>query len=270
MTKSSRLPAVYEMVADEGMVLRSGRKIHFGSSTLSYDLRTLTGLVDDGLCPMLLHGRDFQDPLERDSNGMLRPFVDNKTLVKKYCKRRAVVRNSLDSSWTYYDYRIPKYMLNILKQDCCSQCLRFDLLLAIVSRYKHFIRFVKTPKFVLFRNTVVMKLDEVIRMSEENMRMNPLSNARFCVDCRSIKISASLINRGPDARIPAPGLEDMGDIDQSIWDRMPDRDIVRCINQAKELKKYITTPHLEVQKTYFKIASAGVPLDCVKNIFKFL
>jgi hypothetical protein len=257
-----RLPTTLKAVEDEERYLTSG-KIDFASSLIAYDSRVMYDLFQGfGCCPML-NRRD----LERDIYGVLRPFVRNEVLVKKYVKRKM--------DWTYNE-SIPTYMLNVLKQDCCHRCLKIDLMLEFISKHKVFIRFAKHPKCVPFRNHALRHLNDVISTLETNMRQNSLASdgglqEYSCIDCRFIKITASLLNRGLDAIIPAPGSAvDMSGIDQSIWNKIPDRDNSRCMRQAKELKKFIMSPHQEVQKVYFKLVSAGIPSECAKAIFKFL
>jgi hypothetical protein len=89
-----------------------------------------------------------------------------------------------------------------------------------------------------------------------------------CLQCDAMH--TSLREFAYDGRVTRTRtLSGIHDEEQEILNKLVKRNTRSTLEKAKQLKKYIKTPHREVQKAYFKLGSV-LPGECVKKIFAFL
>lgn len=260
ISKNSRTPTFYEEKnVNDAMVLRSGKRINLASSTpFGHETRTIADLFQHSPCLR----EDCGYGMYAEQYGIT-IYGGKKQIVEAH---QELMRKRGLSQWgghSFYGRRnqpkAPKYMLEIMKQEFCSSCLRSDLILAFVSRYKKVFRFVRSNAL---RKMSLSKLDELIAHCNKN--------ADYGYTCSSCEIRQEQmrlkIYQGPTTRNRAKSGRK---VEQAVLASMTKRNNFEKVEKAKYLKKYISTPHTEVQTAYFKLGSI-LPGDCVKAVFSFL
>ena len=258
ISKNSRLPTFFEEnTLDDAMVLRSGKKINIASSTtFGYDLRAIADLFAKSPClkPDCGYG------IFSNKHGKM-IYGGKKHIVEHH---EGLRRTKGRCHWAccYYGRdqpKTPKYMMEIIKQEFCSACLKSDLLLTVVSKYKNIFRFLRRKQL---RDIALLKLDEVIAHCNKSE-----ANGYNCSDCETRQQGLKMrIHQGPITR---NGDKTGRHIEQAVLASMTTRNNFEILEEAKYLKKYISSPHAEVQTAYFKLGSI-LPGDCVKSVFSFL
>lgn len=262
-SKNSRSPTVFKFRKEEGMKLRSGRVInHIGSSEIGIDIRALAHLFT--ACSCLNSSFD---------NYISKHFYKNKYVVggkkmklENFKKNHSFWQKNCNSGAVY----IPKYMFEILENEYCASCLKSDLLFAFVSRHKEFLRNSRVEEFESgrFKNTAIQKLDEIINYIRVETGEEKKQDFN-CTKCLTLQDRArSMMYKGPITRSQSKR-GSIYRIEQDTLKRLIPRDNKSLLSKTEYLKKYITSPHREVQTTYFKLGSI-LPSDCVKRIFDYL
>ena len=263
-SKNSRSPTIFKCNKEEGMKLRSGRFINnfTTSSEIAIDIRALSHLFVACSCLNSNHdnyiGKHFHKNqyVVGGKKMALENFKKNHSFWQKNCGPGAVY--------------IPKYMFEILSNEHCAKCLKCDLLFAFVSRHKEFLRNSQVEELQSgrFKNTAIQRLDEIInyiRVETAGEREPDFS----CTKCRTLQDRArSMMYKGPVTRSQLKR-GSIYSIEQDTLKRLTPRDNTSLLKKTEYLKKYITSPHREVQTTYFKLGSI-LPRECVKQVFAFL
>ena len=258
ISKNSRLPTFYEETSvNDAMVLRSGKRINLASSTpFGDDTRAIVDLFLRSPCLK----QECSYGMYSHQYGIT--IYGGKKQIVEY--HQELMRKKGLSQWGTSFYgrnklKAPKYMLEIMKQEFCGSCLRSDLILSFVSKYKMVYRFTKSEKL---REMALSKLDEVIDHCSKNKDYGyTCSSCEFRQEEMRMKIYQGPITRS--------GTRSGRNIELAVLASMTKRNNFETLEKAKYLKKYINSPHVEVQTAYFKLGSV-LPGDCVKAVFSFL
>lgn len=265
-SKNSREPTLYETLPADGMKLRSGRIVNtVNSSCFAQDIRVMTSLFAH--CPILR----YVDGISWQRFRGATIVNSNKVTVEQFLRRKFMVK------FTYLSFAgrgwiprkdstyIPRYLLRILKKDYCPSCLKGEIICAFASRYKDVYRNLTSDSFKNLKRILFEKLDDIIRDLEKKNRASP---GYGCLQCD--EIHARMREIAYDGRVTRRmSLSGIDSEEQRILNSLVKRNTLSTLEKVKQLEKYISTPHREVQKTYFKLGSI-LPGECVKNIFAFI